>query len=150
MLNYDITKSLQPVEQLVTVTSSPRQRYLLLAFLRHLYLEMSGRYDEVLGDDMMVENPVYNLHALGFNTTISGKDNVRNLYKFWADTNQSVFYGENVQVAVADNFVALTVNAHQQVWGGSILSSKVLGLLPKGLSADVLTAMLQLKGMKAD
>jgi hypothetical protein len=149
MLNYDITKSLQPVEQLVTVTSSPRQRYLLLAFLRHLYLEMSGQYDDVLSDDMMVENPVYNLHALGFNTTITGKDNVRSLYKFWADTNQTVFYGENVQAAVADGYIALTVQAHQQVWGGSILSSKVLGLLPKGLSSELLLKLLAAKGLEA-
>ena len=149
MLNFDITKSLQPVEQLVTVTSSPRQRYLLLAFLRHLYLEMSGQYDDVLSDDMMVETPVYNLHALGFNTTITGKENVRSLYKFWADTNQTVFYGENVQAAVADGYIALTVQAHQQVWGGSILSSKVLGLLPKGLSSELLLKLLAAKGLEA-
>ena len=149
-MNLDITKSLLPIDQLLTVTTNPRHRYLLLAYSRHLYLEMSGRYDEVLTDDMMVDNPVYNLHALGFNTTISGKDNVRNLYKFWADTNQCVFYGENLQVAVADNFIALTVQAHQQVWGGSILSSKALGILPKGLSADLLIDMLKIKGMKAD
>jgi len=149
MLNFDITKSLQPVEQLVTVTSSPRQRYLLLAFLRHLYLEMSGQYDDVLSDDMMVETPVYNLHALGFNTTITGKENVRSLYKFWADTNQTVFYGENVQAAVADGYIALTVQAHQQVWGGSILSSKALGLLPKGLSSELLLKLLAAKGLEA-
>ena len=149
MLSYDITQSLQPVEQLVTVTSSPRQRYLLLAFLRHLYLEMSGPYDDVLSDDMMVEAPVYNLHALGFNTTITGKENVRSLYKFWADTNQTVFYGENVQAAVADGYIALTVQAHQQVWGGSILSSKVLGLLPKGLSSELLLKLLAAKGLEA-
>jgi hypothetical protein len=150
MPKYDITTSLKPLETLLANTTNPRHRYLLLAYARHLYLEMSGRYDEVLADDMMVETPVYNLHALGFNTTISGKDNVRNLYKFWADTNQSVFYGENLQVAVADNFIALTVLAHQQVWGGSILSSKALGLLPKGLSADLLLEMLKMKGMKAE
>jgi hypothetical protein len=150
MPKYDITTSLKPLETLLANTTNPRHRYLLLAYARHLYLEMSGRYDEVLADDMMVETPVYNLHALGFNTTISGKDNVRNLYKFWADTNQSVFYGENLQVAVADNFIALTVLAHQQVWGGSILSSKALGLLPKGLSADLLLQMLKMKGMKAE
>jgi hypothetical protein len=149
MPKYDITKSLEPLETLLANTTNPRHRYLLLAYSRHLYLEMSGRYDDVLADDMIVETPVYNLHALGFNTTISGKDNVRNLYKFWADTNQSVFYGENLQVAVADNFIALTVLAHQQVWGGSILSSKALGLLPKGLSSDVLLAMLHMKGVKA-
>jgi len=150
MLNLDITKSLQPIDTLLAVTTNPRHRYLLMAYARHLYLEMSGRYEEVLSDDMMVENPVYNLHALGFNTTITGKDNVRNLYRFWAETNQSVFYGENLQVAVADNFVALTVMAHQQVWGGSILSSKALGILPKGLSSALLLDMLKIKGMKAD
>ncbi len=57
-MNLDITKSLQPIDQLLAVTTNPRHRYLLLAYSRHLYLEMSGRYDEVLGDDMMVENPV--------------------------------------------------------------------------------------------
>ena len=150
MPKYDITKSLEPIDTLLANTTNPRHRYLLQAYTRHLYLEMSGRYDEVLADDMMVENPVYNLHALGFNTTITGKDNVRNLYKFWADTNQCVFYGENLQLAVADNFVALTVLAHQQVWGGSILSSKALGLLPKGLSSDLLLDMLKIKGMKAE
>jgi hypothetical protein len=149
MLNYDITKSLLPVEQLAAATTSPRQRYLLLAFLRHLYLEMSGMYDQVLSDDMMVENPVYNLHALGFNTTITGKENVRSLYKFWADTNQTVFYGENVQAAVADGYIALTVQAHQQVWGGSILSSKALALLPKGLSSELLLKLLAAKGLEA-
>jgi len=150
MPKYDITKSLDPVQKLLDATTNPRHRFLLMAYLRHLYLEMSGQYDDVLADDMMVENPVYNLHALGFNTTITGKDNVRNLYKFWAETNQTVFYGENLQVAVADNFIALTVQAHQQVWGGSILSSKALNLLPKGLSSEVLLKMLSLKGMKAN
>ena len=149
-MNLDITKSLTAIDQLIDVTTNPRHRYLLLAYERHLYLEMSGRYDDVLADDMMVDNPVYNLHALGFNTTITGKDNVRNLYKFWAETNQTIFYGENLQVAVADNFVALTVLAHQQVWGGSILSSKALGILPKGLSSELLLEMLKLKGMKAE
>ena len=149
MPNYDITQSLQPVEQLLTVTTNPRHRYLLMTFLRHLYLEMSGLYDDVLSDDMMVENPVYNMHALGFNTTITGKENVRSLYKFWSDTNQTVFYGENLQAAVTDNFIALSVQAHQQVWGGSILSSKVLGLLPKGISNEVLLKLLSAKGIEA-
>jgi hypothetical protein len=150
MPKYDLTKSLDPLETLLANTTNPRHRYILLAYTRHLYLEMSGRYDEVLADDMIVDTPVYNLNALGFNTTVSGKDNVRNLYKFWADTNQCVFYGENLQVAVADNFLALTVLAHQQVWGGSIVSSKALGILPKGLSTDLLLEMLKLKGAKAE
>src|SRR5260370_41483574 len=105
MLNLDLPKSLTPSDDLLAITTKPRHRYLLLAYSRHLYLEMSGRYDDVLADDMMVENPVHNLHALGFNTTITGKHNVSNLYKFWADTKQSGCYGENLQGRVADNLV---------------------------------------------
>jgi hypothetical protein len=150
MLNLDITKSNIGIDKTLAVTTNPRHRYILMSYSRHRYLEFSGRYDEVLTDDMMVENPVYNLHALGFNTTISGKDHVRSLYKYWADTNQCIFYGENEQVAVADNFVASTVMAHQQVWGGSILSSKALGLLPKGLSSELLLKLLDMKGVKAE
>jgi hypothetical protein len=149
-MNLDITQSNIGIDKLLAVTTNPRHRYILMAYSRHRYLEFSGRYDEVLADDMMVDNPVYNLHALGFNTTISGKDHVRSLYKYWADTNQCIFYAENEQVAVADNFVASTVMAHQQVWGGSILSSKVLGLLPKGLSSELLLGLLHMKGIKAE
>jgi len=150
MPNLDIKQSNIGIDKLLAVTTNPRHRYILMNYSRHRYLEFSGRYDEVLADDMVVDTPVYNLHALGFNTTITGKDQVRSLYKFWADTNQCIFYGENEQVAVADNFVASTVMAHQQVWGGSILSSKILGLLPKGLSSELLLGMLKLKGIEAD
>ena len=150
MLNLDITKSNIAIDKLLETTTNPRHRFILMSYSRHRYLEFSGRYDEVLADDMMVENPMYNLHALGFNTTITGKENVRNLYRFWAETNQCIFYGEEEQVAVADNFVASTVKAHQQVWGKSILSSKLLGYLPKGLSQELLLKLLEVKGLKAD
>ena len=150
MPTLDITQSNIGIDRLLAVTTNPRHRYILMSYSRHRYLEFSGRYDEVLADDMMVETPMYNLHALGFNTTITGKDDVRALYKYWADTNQCIFYGENEQVAVADNFVASTVMAHQQVWGGSILSSKALGILPKGLSHDLLIKLIEFKGLKAE
>ncbi len=150
MLNLDITQANVGIDKLLAVTTNPRHRYILMNYSRHRYLEFSGRYDEVLADDMMVDRPVYNLHALGFNTTITGKDQVRDLYKYWADTNQCIFYGENEQVAVADNFVASTVMAHQQVWGGSILSSKALGLLPKALSQELLLKLIEMKGIKAE
>jgi hypothetical protein len=150
MLNLDITQSNIAIDRLLEKTTNPRHRFILMNYSRHRYLEFSGRYDEVLTDEMMVENPVYNLHALGFNTTVTGRDEVRKLYKNWAETNQCIFYAENEQVAVADNFVASTVTAYQQVWGGSIVSSKLLSHLPKGLSKDILMKLLDKKGIKAD
>jgi hypothetical protein len=150
MAKRDITQSTAGIDACLAVTTNPRHRYLLLAYKRHLLLEMSGRFDEVFTPDMMVEHPVYNLHALGFNQRLEGIDQVRGLYRMWAETNQCIFFAENLQVAVADNFVAASVTAYQQVWGGSILASKVLGILPKGLSKDLLLAMLARKGLRAD
>jgi hypothetical protein len=150
MAKRDITQANIAIDKLLETTTNPRHRYILLSYSRHRYLEISGRYDEVLTDDMMVENPMYNLHALGFNQRIQGKDQVRKLYKFWAETNQCIFYGENEQVAIADNFVASSLTAYQQVWGGSLLASKGLAILPKGLSHDLLMGMLEMKGLKAE
>jgi hypothetical protein len=150
MISLDITKSNFGIDRLLQVTTNPRHRFILMSYSRHRYLEFSGRFDEVLADDMMVENPVYNLHALGFNTTITGKEEVRSLYRFWAETNQCIFYAQDEQVAVADNFVASTVIAYQQVWGGALKASKVLGILPRGLSKDLLLKLLDFKGIKPD
>ena len=150
MPKFDVTQSVVGIDTCLAATTNQRHRYLLLAYKRHLCLEMSGRYDEVFTPDMMVENPVYNLHALGFNQRLEGIDQIRSLYRMWAETSQCIFFAENLQVAVADNFVAASVTAYQQVWGGSILMSKALSVLPKCLSKDLLLALLDRQGLKAD
>jgi hypothetical protein len=61
-----------------------------------------------------------------------------------------VFYIENEKVAVADNFVASSLTSYQQVWGGTLLGTKVLGILPKGLSRELFLKMLDFKGIEAD
>jgi hypothetical protein len=38
----------------------------------------------------------------------------------WAETNQSIFYAENEEVAVADHFVASYTTVYQQVSGKTI------------------------------
>jgi hypothetical protein len=42
----------------------------------------------------------------------------------WADTNQAIFYVENEQVVVADNYIASTSIYHQQISGGSLMFNK--------------------------
>ena len=150
MPKYDITRANIAIDRLLEVTENPRHRYILMSYSRHRYLEVSGRYEEVFTPDMMVDNPVYNLHALGFNTTLEGKATIKNLYRMWAETNQCIFYTENEQVAVADNFVASTLTAYQQVWGKSLTMSKAMAVLPKGLAHELLLKMLDEKGLKAD
>jgi len=150
MLNLDITQCNVAIDRLLEVTTNPRHRFILMAYARHRHLEFSGQYEAVLTDEMMNEHPVYTIRALGLDMRIDGRDEVRSMYRNWAETNQCVFYLENEQVAVADNFVASRLTVYQQLWGGTMLASKVLGVLPKGLSRDIFIKMLDFKGIKAD
>ena len=63
MIKHDVTKTNVAVERLLETTTNPRHRFLLMAYYRHRYLEMAGRYEEIFAPEMMVENPTYHLHA---------------------------------------------------------------------------------------
>ena len=120
MARYDVTRLNVAVDQLLAATENPRHRFLLQAYSRHRYLEVAGRYEEIFAPDMMISNPCYHFRAEGMNVKLEGQEAVKNLYRMWADTNQSIFYIDNEQIAVAGNFIASTTNYHQQVWGRSL------------------------------
>jgi hypothetical protein len=150
VIPHDITKTNQSVRQLIEKTENPRHRFLLIAYDRHRNLEMAGRYEEIFASDMMVEEPVYHLHANEIHAKLEGREAVRSLYRMWAETNQAIFYTENEQVAVADNFVGSVTVGYQQVSGRSLLANKVLSYLPGFLSGPILTRALAAKSFKAD
>jgi hypothetical protein len=150
MPKYDVTKLNVGIEKCLAVTTNPRHRFLLQAYYRHRFLEVAGRYDEIFAPEMMVPNPVYHFHAGGTPADLRGQDNVKGLYHMWAETNQSIFFAENEQVAVADNFVASTVTVHQQVWGKALTLGRVASYLPGFLSEAILQKVLARKNWKAD
>jgi len=150
MPNLDITKTNAAIDRLLEETQNPRHRFLLQAHHRHRFLEIAGRYDEIFAPEMMVETPVYHFQAGGINAKLDGQDVVKSLYRTWAETNQSIFYVENEQVAVADNFIASVVTAHQQVWGRTIWLNKALSVLPSFISERVLKKMLAARRWHAD
>ena len=150
MIPHDITNTNQAVRRLIERTENPRHRFLLIAYDRHRNLEMAGRYEEIFASDMMVETPVYRLRANEINARLEGKEAVKGLYRMWAQTNQSIFYTENEQVAVADNFVASMTIGYQQMSGRSLLANKLLSYLPGFLSERILKRALAAKSFKAD
>jgi hypothetical protein len=150
MPNLDITKTNAAIDRLLEETQNPRHRFLLQTHHRHRFLEIAGRYDEIFAPEMMVETPVYHFQAGGIDAKLEGQDAVKSLYRTWAETNQSIFYVENEQVAVADNFIASAVTAHQQVWGRAIWMNKALSVLPRFISERVLKKMLTGKGWRAE
>jgi len=150
MITHDITKTNQAVRQLIEKIENPRHRFLLIAYDRHRNLEMAGRYEEIFAPDMMAQAPVYHLRANEINVRLEGQEAVKGLYRMWAETNQSIFYTENEQLAVADNFVASVTIGYQQVSGQSLLTNRVLSYLPGFLSKRILKRALAAKTFKAD
>ena len=121
----DIAKTNLAIERLLEVTENPRHRFLLQNYYRHRYLEIAGRYKEIFAPEMTVENPVYHFHAQGIGTTLEGQEQVKALYREWAETNQCIFYAVEEEVAVADNFVASTDTAYQQVLGKALVAGGI-------------------------
>jgi hypothetical protein len=150
MPKHDITKLNVAIDKLLAVAQSPRHRFLLQAYSRHRYLEVAGRYEEIFAPEMMTPNLCYHFHVGGMNAKLEGQDGVKSLYRMWAETNQSIFYAENEQVAVADNFVASALIFHQQVAGQSLTFNKALSYPPGFLSDAILKRVLSRKGVTAD
>lgn len=135
------------IDKLLEVTENPRHRFLLQAFSRHRYLEVAGRYEEIFAPDMMSDNPVYHMHAdrIKMNLTLEGQEQVKSLYRTWVETNQSIFYVENEEVA--DHFIATVSPVHQQVWGKALTANKMLSYLPYVIFDRILDKMLNAKGL---
>jgi hypothetical protein len=139
--HLDITKTNKAVQDLIEVTENPRHRYLLQAYDRHRNLEHAGRFEEIFAPEMTVERPVYRFNMVGQPPMmLEGREQVEPLYRFWAETNQSIFYNENETVAVGDFMVVSTMTGYQQTLGASLVAA--------GIDADG-EAMYLLRGRVA-
>ena len=148
MPRYDITKLNVGIDRLLEVTQNPRHRFMLQVFARHRALEVAGRYEEIFAPEMMGMDPEYHFTQAGIHAR--GQDEVKSLYRMWADTNQSIFYVENEEVAVADHYTCSVGTIFQQLSGKSLRQAKVLKHLPHKFSHAVLERALSAKEWKAD
>jgi hypothetical protein len=122
----DITETNKAVQELIEVTENPRHRYLLQAYDRHRNLEHAGRFEEIFTPEMTVEQPVYRFNMIGQPPMqLEGREQVEPLYRFWAETNQSVFYNEKETVAVGDFLVVSTMIGYQQTLGGALVAAGI-------------------------
>lgn len=122
----DITEQNRAVEQVLEVTESPRQRYLLESYLRHRYLESAGRYREIFAPEMTVEHPVYRFSLIGRPSfKLDGREQVEALYRHWTETDQSVFYVEDEIVAVGDHMIVGRGTSYQQTLGSALAAGGI-------------------------
>jgi hypothetical protein len=150
MPKFDVTKLNVAIDNLLEATRNPRHRFLLQAYSRHRYLEVAGRYEEIFAPDMMSMEPVYHVHADDTDAILRGQDEVKRLYRMWAETNQSIFFLQNEEVAVADHFIGSVGTVFQQVSGEALAGNKLLSRLPHGVSQRILKHALKAKDFKPD
>ena len=150
MPKFDVTKLNVAIDRLLETTTNPRHRFLLMAYSRHRYLEVAGRYEEILAPDMMSMDPVYHFDYAGNHTVLSGQDQVKSLYRMWAETDQSIFFVDHEEVAVADHFICSVATSYQQVSGKGLKQAKLMSHLPAKVAHHLAEKALAAKGFKVD
>ena len=90
---------------------------------------------------MTIEEPAYHVHLASNKLKLVGQEAVKSLYRMWAETTQCIFYAENEQVAVADNYIASTAKLYQQVSGAALKFNKAMSYLPGFLAENDLRMM---------
>jgi hypothetical protein len=150
MAKFDITRLNAAVDRLLIHTENSRHRFLLQAYSRHRYLEVAGRYEEIFAPDMMSPDAVYHFNANGNEVELKGQNEIKSLYRMWSETNQSIFFIESEEIAVADHYIASVTTSYQQVSGKTVRANKILSYLPKWLSHKLLMRSLASNRDSAD
>lgn len=112
-----VSECMGPTAELLEQTSKPLQRAILLNWWRHVHLEGSGQFDEIVAPDMMVEHPVYRVTWGAEPAVIEGKEGVLAFYNSVAD---SVLWHSDDRIAVADWGVADELTFHQLARGSDL------------------------------
>jgi hypothetical protein len=106
-----------PTARLLEATTNPLHRAMLLNFWRHVLLEGAGRYEEIVAEDMMVDEPVYRV-TWGVNPgVISGKEGV---LAFYNSVGEAVLFHSDDRLSVADWGICDEITFHQLARGGDL------------------------------
>lgn len=116
------------IDTLIDSTSDPLHRKILINYRRHGLLEVSGRYEELLAENMTVRHPHYRVFEGGAGVILDGMDEVRNFYRTLADIDMLVMWTGKQKMAVADWGFAGEAEFSQFVPGG-MLGDNVFGSL---------------------
>ena len=111
---YDCMK---PTAALLEQTSNPLHRAMLLNFWRHVHLEGSGRFDDIVAPDMMVDQPVYRVAWGASPAVIEGKEGVLGFYN---SVGESVLWNSDDLLSVADWGICDELTFHQLAKGADL------------------------------
>jgi len=94
-VRYQTKVVMDTIEQ----TTNPFHKAILLNYLRHVHLELSGQYDKIVATDMMADKPVYRVSWGDSPAVINGKQGVMDFYN---GVSETILWTSEDNVAVAD------------------------------------------------
>jgi hypothetical protein len=103
-------------DALLEKTLDPRHRAIIKNYRRHVLLEISGRWEDVINAEMMVAEPRYRIDFGGQNVTVNGYDEIADMYKAAIASGATTFAPLEERIAVADWGIAIEsyLAAHQR------------------------------------
>lgn len=99
---HEFVHMMDDIDDIIDATTNPLHRKILINYRRHGLLEVSGRYDELLAENMTVRHPHYRIFEGGEGVILDGMDTVRTFYKTLADVDMLVMWTGAQKMAVAD------------------------------------------------
>jgi hypothetical protein len=111
-MKYDIRLLTKAADDLLRTVTNPHHRKILINYRRHAILEVCGRYDEILAENLTIANPDYLMYVGGAPISYTGHDRVKALYKSMVQTNICVMMFENELLRVDDAGFSTRVTFH--------------------------------------
>ena len=99
---FDVTKFPRDVEASVERTVNPFYRAILKNYFRHLLLEISGYWDQILVPELTIDEPVYRIGHLGRTIVLIGHDEVASFYRTTCETGKNVMGALPMYMCVDD------------------------------------------------
>lgn len=116
---FHVTNVAAMPDKLLSTTSDPLHRAMLLNFRRHTLLELSGRWREILVPEMTVPHPVYRLNVDGNMQFYDGAEEVGQLYESLTEAEVQIAPMKET-MAVSDSGVYAEQTLGSTVPGGEL------------------------------
>ena len=99
---FDVTQWPRNVEKYLEQTEKPLHRAILKNYLRHLLLEVSGYWDQIIVPELTIDEPMYRVGDRGVTHVLTGKAAVENYYRETYESRTNVMGARTMNMCVED------------------------------------------------
>jgi hypothetical protein len=125
---FDVTKFPREVEQYLERTTNPFHRAILKNYFRHLLLEISGHWDQILVPELTIDEPAYRIGDQGEMIVLTGHDAVLGFYREVAETRKNVMGALTMNMCVEDFGIVTEARWAEVITGENVIE--------RGIEAD--------------